>query len=108
MSIVLSTVFSLVGLYLLHLLLGLKKAARNVGSVCFFLRRDNYWQFIKPRVTSTATSPVYSSFLAHSLFQDFYLHGRLGAFLIYTQENRGRPGGNMKVRVHVVIQGEVF
>jgi hypothetical protein len=36
MPIILFTVFSLVGLYLLHFLLGLKSAARNVGSVLHF------------------------------------------------------------------------
>jgi hypothetical protein len=66
--------------------------------VLFFIPRDSYWQLIKLRVTSSATSPVYSLFSAHSLFQDIYLAGRLGTFLIYMQEIRGRPGGNMKVR----------
>jgi hypothetical protein len=28
------------------------------------------------------------------------LHGRFGTFLIYMQEARGRPGENMKVRMH--------
>jgi hypothetical protein len=48
MPIILSIVFSLVGLYILHLLLGLKRAARNVELVLiFFLSRHNYWLLIK-------------------------------------------------------------
>ena len=70
MPTVLPVVLSLFALFLIQLLLGLRRVARNVGSVCLReLKCDVVDQTFN--VTFTAISPVHFSFLAWTLFQEF-------------------------------------
>jgi hypothetical protein len=64
MPTVLSIVLSLLGLFLIRLLLGLRRAAHGVGSVLFRPRNDH---LINVRVTFAAASLVHSSLLIRFL-----------------------------------------
>ena len=62
MPTLLSIVLSLFGLFLIHLLLGIRRVARNVGSVT----QCNFdLEIFNRRVTFPAISPDYSFFLTH-------------------------------------------
>ena len=93
----LSIILSLFGIFLIHLLLGIRRVARNVGSVTLTLKYSVYQP--PSRGDFSAIFPVYSFFLTHFLLWDFCLH-RSGTSLTYFWDLRGGLVRNMKVRMH--------